>query len=364
MTDVKSRKRILFVLPALTTGGAEKVLITLMNNLDKDLYEPIFLTVSDKGEIGKRIDPEIPQHSLGMKKVSYAIPSLGFKIAKLKPDIVISTMAHINFALLLLKPFFPKTKFVVREAITPSFFLNGRAFKDRLIVFLYKNLYPMADMVLSPTKLVFEEFKTLLNIRNVDGVVLPNPANIQTSGLQQLNFEPNAERLLLVACGRLHKQKGFDRLIDVLAHTDMPFDWMLEILGEGEERATLEALINKYGLEQRVHLKGLVHNVPEYLGAADCFVLPSRFEGLPNVVLESLACGTKVISTAEAGGIQEIEQAASKGDVTVVETMDDFAEALKKLKPQGKAKPHTSILPQKFTNEHVFTKFHEHLAKL
>src|SRR5690606_2827716 len=131
---------------------------------------------------------------------------------------------------------------------------------------------------------------------------------------------------------RLHPQKGFDRLIEALPRLNMPCDWHVTILGEGGEREKLESLIRLHGFENRVSLHGYTAAPWPHIAASDMFLLPSRFEGLPNVALEALACGTPVIATAESGGIAEIAETAN-GHVTIVSTMDDFIAEMEKVKP-------------------------------
>ena len=103
MNKINSRTtKVLFVLPNLQVGGAERVMVTVMNGLDRSRFEPCFLTLSDDGPLGERIEPDIPFYSLHGCRVSRALPGIFKKLREIKPDVVISTMAHMNFAMLLL----------------------------------------------------------------------------------------------------------------------------------------------------------------------------------------------------------------------------------------------------------------------
>jgi glycosyltransferase involved in cell wall biosynthesis len=108
----------------------------------------------------------------------------------------------------------------------------------------------------------------------------------------------------LVAMGRLEYQKGFDLLIHAVALCNNP-RLRLRILGEGPLRSELEALARERGVASQVHLEGFQVNPYPILQRAHAFVLSSRFEGLPNVILEALACGTPVIATPAPGGVRE-----------------------------------------------------------
>lgn len=349
MTD-PALKKIVFVLPALTAGGAERVLITLMNGLDRGIFAPAFITVSAQGELRGLIDPAIPFHALADRaRVGRSLPALYCKLRELRPDIVVSTMAHMNFAVLLLKPFFPRTRFIVREAITPSFILQDRGTARPLVWFLYKWLYPKADLVISPAQIIIDEFRDVLRINVASHVVLPNPVDLEKIRTPA-PLPPRAAACPHFVCaGRLHTQKGFDRLIENIP-AEMNFH--LTILGEGPERAGLESLIARRGMQGKITLVGLAANPWPYYAAADAFLLPSRWEGLPNVALEALACGTPVIATAESGGIAEI--AAASGDVvTVVKDMDEFIAEMRKVKSAPAAQFRPSLLPRVYDRASV-----------
>lgn len=357
------KPKIVFVLPALTAGGAERVLITLMNGLDRDRFEPVFITVCNKGPLKDLIDPGIAFHALGY--ASYGPQSLSklYKMLKqLQPDIVVSTMAHMNFGVLLLRRLFPQTRFIVREAVMPSFILNGRGFVQKTIIrHLYKSLYPKADLVISPTGAIIEEFHSLLGLNTNNHEVLPNPVNMPYIRAQENKHIPMIAKrqnvVHFVASGRLHKQKGFDRLIAKLKDLPQDMAWRLSILGGGPEQENLETLIKDNGLEGHAHLAGHVDHPWPHYASADAFLLPSRSEGLPNVVLEALACGTKVIATRESGGIADIADAAPDGSVNIADNMDDFIAAMAQIRPNPSEKFRPSLLPSIYLPEKVLMRF-------
>ena len=134
--------------------------------------------------------------------------------------------------------------------------------------------------------------------------VLPNPIRLASWG-----GEPRAEQATkrIVAAGRLVPQKGFTALITSFAALadDYP-DWQLMIYGEGRDRAALESAARRLSLGDRVVLPGVSKDMRAAFAAADLFVLPSRYEGYPNVLLEALASGCAVIATDCPGGTAEI----------------------------------------------------------
>lgn len=360
MTEPRKLK-VIFLLPALTSGGAERVLITLMNNIDRTRFEPHLLCISDHGDIGGLIDPDLPFHSLKTRSVLRSLPKLYTKLSTLEPDIIVSTMVHVNFVLLILKPFFPCTKFIVREAITPSFVFTQHPRIAPFLKLAYKYLYRKADIVLSPAQAIIDEFKQDLRMTCKNHHVLHNPVDIDFIR----GFPPtppsapstDTQTVHFVAGGRLHKQKGYDRLIRALPSLDMPYEWTLTIFGKGTERKALHQLIQQTGLQNKIKLAGHTQTPWPHYAQADCFLMPSRWEGLPNAVLESLACGTPTIVTAQSGGIAEIQDITGARHVHIAQDMDEFIQLMSKVTPSPSLTYRPSLLPDYFSKETVIIRF-------
>lgn len=365
MQKTEQKPRITFVLPSLTAGGAERVLITLANGINNKIFDKSFIIISEQGTLRDLISDDIPVNILGGQSVFKSLPRLYKALRNDKPDIIISTMAHMNFAVLMLKPFFPKTKFIVREAITPSFLLKKYKRLGFVIKLLYKILYRQADLVLSPSQIILDELNNELNMKTWNARVLNNSVNedhIRSQIKLPEITDARTKAVKFVAAGRLNYQKGFDRLIQTASSLDTPYDWHIDILGEGAERENLENLIKEHNLERKITLKGLVHKPYSDFAAADCFLLPSRFEGLPNVALEALACGTPVISMHEAGGIAEIK--ATPKNLVIVNSMSDFKSQMEKVAPKPSEHPRPSLLSKENTYKQVIKDFHTVLNQI
>lgn len=356
--NIGHKRRILFVLPSLMPGGAERVMITLMNDLDRTQFEPELAIVYPGGTLRDLINTDIPVWDLNHKgHILLSAMKLLHLIRMQKIDMVISTMAPMNFTVLLLKPLLGKTKIIVREAITPSYLFQTHPRLAPMVRRFYRWLYPLADRIISPSNQIMQEFSQDLKMDMKKHAWLPNPVN-----LEKIRALPPAQRLSpglwFVSGGRLHPQKGYDRLIPALKGFNPGTPWALTILGEGPERANLESLILENSLSQNIFLSGHAQNPWSYYAAADAFLLSSRWEGLPNVVLESLACGTPVIAMKEAGGIEDIAKLAPQS-VTTVPNINAMITAMAQVVPNPTQDFRQSLLPAAFNRHDVHKRFTE-----
>ena len=252
-------------------------------------------------------------------------------IRRERPDVVFSTHGYINI-LCLTASFFvgSEVAFYARHPIMP----HASASRDgtsklhkRLLRFLYSRArriiaqtHAMRDAMVQVFGLPRDKVEVLINPVDteliegkVDGV--PNP------------FDPACVNF--VAAGRLVPQKGFDVLLDAfrIVH-DRERRTRLHVLGEGEDRSKLEAQIEDYSLSQVVSLPGFQDNPYPYFKYADLFVLPSRFEGLPNTVLESLHLRTPCIATRCIPFMEEIIREPDNGALVDVDDVEALADKL------------------------------------
>jgi GalNAc-alpha-(1->4)-GalNAc-alpha-(1->3)-diNAcBac-PP-undecaprenol alpha-1,4-N-acetyl-D-galactosaminyltransferase len=210
---------------------------------------------------------------------------------------------------------------IVSEHIYP-----GRTDANKIWQFIIKRAYRYADLVTVLTQNALPFYPETKGYRTI---VMPNP-------IMKPDPVVATKRLLsapsLIAIGRLHPQKGFDLLLKAFHRIQAKYpDWQITILGEGPMRSELERLRSELKLTDRVHLPGLVTNVPEYLQQADIFVMPSRFEGFPMALCEAMAAGLPVLAADCLSGPSEIVDKGVNGILVKTENVDALAMGLEAL---------------------------------
>ena len=334
-------RRVLFVLPNLEPGGAERLVAILLQHLPRDRVEPHIALVARYGLLLESLPPDVQVHHLRAGRVR-RVPLPLLRLAyRLRPDVVLSTLGYMNLALIPLWPFLPSgTRLYVREANTLSAevltFPRAGIWKAA-----YRVLYPRADGIVCPARAMAADLVENFGIPPRAIRYIPNP--VDAEHIEQLAQGESPFRGLgphLLGVGRLAPQKGFDLMIEAFARLAPRFPAaQLWVLGEGSDREVLENLAAERGVGDRVHLVGHVPNPYPWMRNADVFVLSSQFEGLPNVVLEAIACGAPVAAFDSPGGTREIlerlpgELLVPSGDVK------GLADAIVALIERGKIPP-------------------------
>jgi glycosyltransferase involved in cell wall biosynthesis len=341
---------IVFMLPNLVSGGAERVFVNLLKEFDRSRFYLHLIVVDPTGPYTKLVPDDITFHGLGYKKVSRAIPGIIATLKKINPDIIISTLDHLNLALLLVKPLLPdKTLLFLRECnLTSSNLSSG--FKNFIFRILKKWLLNSADRIICPADAIRNDLRINFGIKPEKMVTIYNPVQVEVirSGLQSHHPDAPNSGYKIVSVGTLEHRKGFDLLINAMSKiVEKNNKIHLTILGDGPEKENLSKQVKSLSLSDHVTLEGYQQDPYIYLSNADLFVLSSRYEGLPNAMLESLACGTPVVAFNCPGGIDEIIVNESQGVLVPENDVHALSSAIEK---QIGSQKHTksSLLPDKF----------------
>ena len=348
--------RVAFVLHSLSGGGAQRVLLTLAGAVDRERIAPELVVFDTSGPMAAALPADVPLHDLGRRRLRAALPALFATLRRLAPDVVCATMGHANLALLAMKPLLPgPLRVVIREPNTPSKSLPDLAYSG-LLRLGYRLLYHRADTIVCQSRLMGQELVRDFAVAPQAIAYLANPVDV--AALRQSARSPQrvaGEGPRFVAAGKLSRQKGFDRLLEMFA--GLAGEPCLTILGDGPELEPLRRRAAALGLRDRLTLAGFVAAPWAAFAGADAFLLPSRWEGMSNAALEALACGTPVIATPEAGGIAEVAAAAPEGAVTLAEAGEAFVQALARVAPAAVSRPRQSLLPARFELERVAPSF-------
>ncbi len=357
------RAQVLFVLPNFAGGGAERVALTLLDQLDRTAFAPELAVLDPRGPLRPLVPADVTLHEIGKPRLRRALPALVGLIRRRRPAVVFATQGYLNLALLAARPLLPGgTRLALRESNTPSQSLPNRRHPG-LMAWAYRRFYPGADLLFCQHRQTERELHEDFGVPVERIVALPNP--VPEAALRAAAATPQrapGPGLRFVSAGRLNRQKGFDRLLARFA--GLPAEAHLTIYGEGPEEKTLKSMIKNLNLESRVTLAGFTDNLPAALAGADACVIPSRWEGLPNVALEALAVGTPVIATPESGGIAELAEAAPAGSVIIAPWGDDFAAALKACRVRSLTVPAPGLLPPRYAVEAVAAAFNARLRRL
>jgi len=309
------KKKVALFINSLTSGGAERVVSVLINELiEQGISVELFCIEHDNAfTIPKEVNiiylSSLTKHDSSLKKLLY-LPYLALKLKKeIKKRNIELLQSHIyraNFINLLAKIFGSKHTVEVVEVTSINNLKDGNLAK-KINFSLIQLLYGHADLVIFKAQRMRAEFLKNISYKG-ENKVINNPYNIEKIQLMAkeplLDFTFDKEKKYLITVGRLDREKGLVTLIESLLFLDLSVE--LVIIGEGEERENLEQKIQELKLEKRVHLLGKKNNPFQYVAAADLFVLSSHGEGFPNVLVEAMICNTAVIATDCISGPREI----------------------------------------------------------
>ncbi len=318
---VPDRPHVWLLAPTLSGGGSERVVVHLANHLDRERFEVTLMLGRRRGPLLGAVAPHVRVQQVYARHTLKAGLLLARRLFETRPQVMLSTLGFGFSAALARRIAGVPTRLIVRESNMPSLSWQNaaRRSRGRALTMRWNKWvgYRGADRVVCQSRAMAADIAA--HFPEVAGKLccIGNPVDIdlvQRLAESEPPAWPPAPGRHLVAVGRLAWQKGYDLLLPavreaLVSHPELH----LTILGKGAERESLDAQAAQLGIRERVHFLGFVENPYAYLARADALVLTSRYEGLPNVVLEAHALGVPVIATDAPGGTGEVVQPGFNG---------------------------------------------------
>jgi len=325
---ILNNRHIALFIPAFGGGGAENVFTILANHWVSEGFVVDYLVCSGAGPMRARLDPRVNVIELAnrggllFRRLSYS-HQISKYCKRTKPSLLLSTLTYCNQSALIAKCLWGlgEVTLIVREANSLANQRKASALRTWMNLFSMRLLYPQADWVSANSDYTLDELEDEIGVPKQKRALVRNPVV-----LHDIERTNGSDVPMVLGCGRLIPQKDFETLIRAVALVRKARPCRLVIVGEGPERDNLEALAQSLELNvDAFELAGFVDDTEQYYRGADVFVLPSKWEGLPNVVLEALSYDLPVVATDCSGGTREIFTEAPEDHLVAVSDVEKMA---------------------------------------
>lgn len=328
---MSSKKKVLFILPNLNSGGAERVTINYLRQLDPSKYEITLLVFNKTADLFGLIPEAIRLIDIGTNSTSKSIWPLLRNIYNISPDIIYTSHSRVATLLMILKPFVLKFKHIARMQGTPSLDIKYKEY-GKFSQFLFSLGFKSADVVIAQTKEMKADAIKCFSINSGKVIVLNNPIDSFFIDAQKImSASPfHSEYISAVASGRLKDEKGFDVLIKSLPKVIEKYpNFRLYILGDDRGALNqLKSLVNDLCLLDTVQFEGFIENPYVYYAHSDMFILSSRREGFPNVLLENYYLNTPIVATRCVPVVEKLIENDVNGFICSVDNVVELSESI------------------------------------
>lgn len=316
--EIMNNKRILFLRTSLGYGGADRVTLNLLKGYNRSEFHCDLALMMAKGEFIDEIPSDVKVYDLGVKRIfTLWIPLI--KVLKSSEyDVIFSTAGGTGIPLVIASFFARyKGKIVVseRNTLRPS---SKNRLKAWTLFRLKKWLYLNVDFVTAVSDSIAKEIKDYLKIEETKIRVVNNPIVNGQIAIQSSDntFDPfwGRETPMILAVGRLVGQKDYPTLVTAFEKVlfEVPTA-KLFILGKGPLHKEIESFIQSKGLEHKVKLGGFDKNPFKYMKSCAVFVLSSKHEGMPGVLIQAMSLGAACVSTDCPTGPNELIEDGKNG---------------------------------------------------
>ena len=310
----RRRRRLFLFRPNLGMGGADRVTVTLLEELDRDRFEPHLVLMRARGVLMDQVPSDVVVHDLGAGSLWTAWWPLLRLLRRDPPDVLFSTSSGANVAACLARRLGGGR---YRLVLSERNMLMRDQRHARLMLLAKRLAYPVADCVTAVCAAVRDDLQARLGLPAAALRVVYNP--VSTPRLAELAAGPcphpwlEGDEPVILAAGRLVPAKGFDLLLEAFAEVRRRHRARLIILGQGPLDSALGRQADRLGLGSAVDLPGWTDNPFAFMSRCTLFVLSSRYEGLPGVLIQAMACGAPVVASRCPGGSTEIVRSGENG---------------------------------------------------
>jgi len=300
---------IVLILPNLRSGGSERVVVNLANELKLRNFDvTIILILGNDITLKPLINTDISIIDLKLKRFrSILLNPFAFYnvIKKLNPKIIISAYGEINPLIIFFKLFFRNTKFIARESSIPSLRLENASIK-----IMYKFLYNYYDKIVVQSATMNLDLINNFSISPKKTILINNPLDINFIDKKLNEYDEDANKLgdFLLYVGTIDSNKRLDKIISFYNKLrDNNFLYKLVIIGNGPDLKNTQFLIDESKYKNDIIAYKYSDNPFKYMNLAKFLIIASNYEGFPNVGIEANYCGLPIILSHETkGGAREL----------------------------------------------------------
>lgn len=332
---MKQNETLAVFLPDLVGAGAQRVMLNLAKGMAERGHAIDLVLAKAHGPYMADVPDAIRVVDCGAPRLMASVPALARYLRREQPLAMLSGPVNANIVSIWAKKMaFSQTRIVVTEHNTLSVDIeHAPNWRHRQLPRLVNGFYRMADNIVAVSNGVADDLAAGTNVQRerirtiYNPVITPDVKAKVQAPLDHPWFKPG-EPPVILGVGRLTKQKNFTLLVRAFARVRKTHPARLLILGEGEERPALEALVRTLGVEADVSLHGFADNPYAFMSHAALFTLSSSWEGLPTVLIEAIYCGARVVATDCPSGPREILAGGKYGQLVPVGDEEALAAAI------------------------------------
>ena len=360
--QIDKPKRLVGLIHALDVGGAERMMVTILNYFLSENFEVHLIIFDNRGALKDTLNEKIIVHDLVTPSVMKGMPKCLKQLRSIKADIIFTGIGHLNIALApfvpLMRLFLPQSKWIARETNIVS--LQNQSSKyPKVFDFLYRHTYSHYDVIIAQSEDMKKDLEQNYSILE-KVFVINNPIDYEhvtelAKSVTYFSFDKSKINLLTVA--RLREEKRHDLMLKTLVLLSDKYH--LTIVGSGEKEASLKELSKSLNLEKRVTFEGQQSNPYTYIREADLFLLTSEREGFPNVLLEANVLGLPIVAFACKGGITEIIEEGVNGRYCDFEDIECLAKQIEEASINNSFNPEVIInrTIEKYSKDSILTRY-------